>query len=200
VPAVLQGRADDRRRFSRAADLLQTLADPGPRLLRLPKSLLQPIKLRPSPDTAPDRWETGTQSFESLAGVTAAVDYIADLGSGETRRDRIVDAYDRIAVVERTLSKRFLDGIARMPHVTLFGKADPDGRTPTFAVDVDGVSPSDVAERLGSQGIFVWSGNYYALEVLNRLGKPDGLVRIGFVHYNTLDEVDRVVSALGDLA
>jgi len=161
---------------------------------------VQPFKLRPSPDTAPDRWETGTQSFESLAGVTAAVDYIAGLGSGKTRRDRIVDAYDRIAVVERTLSKRFLDGIARMPHVTLFGKADPDGRTPTFAVDVDGVSPSDVAERLGSQGIFVWSGNYYALEVLNRLGKPDGLVRIGFVHYNTLDEVDRVVSALGDLA
>jgi selenocysteine lyase/cysteine desulfurase len=67
-------------------------------------------------------------------------------------------------------------------------------------VDVAGVSPSDVAARLGEQGIFVWSGNYYALEVMNRLGRPEGLVRIGFVHYNTLEEADRVVAALGELA
>jgi cysteine desulfurase family protein (TIGR01976 family) len=161
---------------------------------------IQPFKLRPSPDTAPDRWETGTQAFESLAGVTAAVDYIAGLGSGATRRDQIIDAYHQIADVESAISTRFLDGIAEMPHITLFGADTATGRTPTFAVDVAGVSPSDVAARLGEQGIFVWSGNYYALEVMNRLGRPEGLVRIGFVHYNTLDEADRVVAALGEFA
>lgn len=161
---------------------------------------IQPFKLRPSPDEAPDRWETGTQSFESLAGVTAAVDYIASLGSGATRRDKIIDAYQEIHAVERALSERFLEGIAGMSHITLYGDERADGRTPTFAVDVDGISPSDVAAKLGAAGIFVWSGNYYALEVLNRLGKPGGLVRIGFVHYNTVEEVDRVVGALGALA
>lgn len=161
---------------------------------------IQPFKLRPSPDTAPDRWETGTQSFESLAGVTAAVDYIASLGTGETRRDQILDAYHRIGAVEREMSGRFLAGIADMAHVTLFGEHAPDGRTPTFALDVEGVPPNVVAKRLGERGIFVWSGDYYAYEVLRRLGKPDGLVRIGFVHYNTLAEVDRALDALGDFA
>jgi cysteine desulfurase family protein (TIGR01976 family) len=161
---------------------------------------IQPFKLRPSPDAAPDRWETGTQSFESLAGVTAAVDYLASLGTGDTRRDRLVDAYRQIGAVETEISVRFLDGIATMPHITLFGEGTSDGRTPTFAVDVHGISADDVSTHLGGQGIFVWSGNYYAYEVMERLGRPGGLVRIGFVHYNTLDEVDRVLDALGGFA
>ena len=160
---------------------------------------IQPFKLRPSPDTAPDRWETGTQSFESLAGVTAAVDYIASLGSGSTRRERIVDAYDQIGAVERPISERFLAGISDMPHITLFGESGSDTRTPTFAIELDGYAAADVAKCLGDQGVFVWSGNYYAFEVMQRLGKPDGLVRIGFVHYNTLDEVDRVLAALKEM-
>ena len=160
---------------------------------------IEPFKLRPSPDTAPERWETGTQSFESLAGVAAAVDYIAGLGSGITRRERIVDAYREIGDVEREISERFLAGIADMPHITLYGEQSPDGRTPTFALDVHGIPADHVAQRLGDQGIFVWSGNYYAYEVVHRLGKPEGLVRIGFVHYNTLDEVDRVLAALKEM-
>jgi cysteine desulfurase family protein (TIGR01976 family) len=160
---------------------------------------IRPFKLRPSPDTAPDRWETGTQSFESLAGVTAAVDYFASLGSGATRRERIVDAYDQIGAVERSIAERFLAGIADMAHITLFGEPGVDGRTPTFAIDVHGIAASEVAKRLGDRGIFVWSGNYYAVEVLNRLDRPEGLVRIGFVHYNTLDEVDRVLDALHEM-
>ncbi len=160
---------------------------------------IEPFKLRPSPDTAPDRWETGTQSFESLAGVTAAVDYIASLGSGSTRRERLVDAYGHIGAAEASISERFLAGIADMPHINLFGEPSSEGRTPTFAIDVYGIPAAEVAKRLGDQGIFVWSGNYYAVEVLDRLGKPEGLVRIGFVHYNTLDEVDRVLAALEEM-
>ena len=163
------------------------------------RSLLEsvtPFKLRPSPDTAPDRWETGTQSFESLAGVTAAVDYIASHGNGDSRRARIIDAYAAIAEHETELSRRFLAGIAEMPSVTLVGRGTTTGRTPTFAVDIAGRTPDAVASSLGEQGIFVWSGNYYAYEIMNRLDRPEGLVRIGFVHYNTLDEVDRVLRAL----
>ncbi len=158
---------------------------------------IAPYKLRPSPDTAPDRWETGTQSFESLAGVTAAIDYIASHGEGANRREKIVDAYRSIIEYEARLSDRFLAGIAEMPHTRLFGLPTSTGRTPTFAIEVEGMSAGAAAGELGRQGIFTWSGNYYALEVMQRLGKGDGgLLRIGFVHYNTLDEVDRTLDAL----
>jgi selenocysteine lyase/cysteine desulfurase len=158
-------------------------------------------KIRPAPDVPPDKWETGTQSFESLAGVMAAVDYIASLGDGESRRARIASAMEAIGSYERAICERFLEGIARLPRVHLYGRDIPDGRTPTFALAVDGVHPDAVATILGDLGIFVWSGDYYAVEVMRRLGVADlgGLVRIGFVHYNTFEEVDRAVAALGDL-
>jgi cysteine desulfurase family protein (TIGR01976 family) len=159
-------------------------------------------KLRAAPDTPPDKWETGTQSFESLAGVAAAVDYISSLGAGETRRDQLRSAMERIGVYERSLSERFLDGVADIPGVTLYGRDVTNGRTPTFAVSVDGEHPDAVARALGDQGIFVWSGDYYAVEVMRRLGVADhgGLVRIGFAHYNTVEEVDRVLGALSRIA
>lgn len=161
---------------------------------------LTPYKLRPSPDTSPDRWETGTQSFESLSGVTAAVDYLASLGAGDDRRSQLVDAMDRIARYEAGLSDRFLAGIAEMPKIRLSGRTGSEGRTPTFAIDVDGRHPAEVAGVLGDAGIFVWSGDYYAVEVMARLGRSArGLVRIGFVHYTTAAEVDRVLRALDAL-
>jgi cysteine desulfurase family protein (TIGR01976 family) len=157
-------------------------------------------KLRAAPDTPPDKWETGTQSFESLAGVAAAVDYIASLGTGGTRRDQLRAAMEQIGVYERSLSERFLNGIATISGITMYGRSVPDGRTPTFAISVDGAHPDDVAGILGDQGIFVWSGDYYAVEVMRRLGVADegGLVRIGFAHYNTAEEVDRVLTALAE--
>ena len=162
---------------------------------------IEPYKLRPSPDTAPDRWETGTQAFESLAGVTAAVDYLASLGEGDDRRSQLVTASEMITSYEAGLSERFLTGIAEMPAVRLAGRTGSEGRTPTFAIDVEGRLPSEVAGTLGEAGIFVWSGDYYAVEVMARLGRSDhGLVRIGFVHYNTPAEVDRVLGALDALA
>ena len=163
-------------------------------------SELAPYKLRPAPANSPDKWETGTQSFESLAGVTAAVDYIASLGHGATRRAQIASAYEAIGVHDRLLSDHFLTGIGAMDHVTLYGRPTPVGRTSTFAIDVDGVSPATVADSLGANGCFVWSGDYYAYEVMLRLGKaPQGLVRIGFVHYNTEEEVDRVLREISEL-
>ncbi len=162
---------------------------------------IQPYKLRPAPDHAPDRWETGTQSFESLAGATGAVDYIASLGTGETRRAQIASAYEAIGAHETTLSERFLSGIGTIPGVRLFGHTEMSDRTPTFAIDVTGVEPADVSQKLGAAGCFVWSGDYYAYEVMHRLGKPStGLVRIGFVHYNTIAEVDRVLDELETIA
>jgi cysteine desulfurase family protein (TIGR01976 family) len=163
---------------------------------------VEAYKIRPASDVPPDKWETGTQSFESLAGVAAAVDYLASLGSGATRRNQLRSTMATIGEYERSLSERFLNGITDISGVTLYGRTVPDGRTPTFAVSVDGIHPDAVAETLGDQGIFVWSGDYYAVEVMRRLGVADqgGLVRIGFAHYNTGEEVDRVVAALGTLA
>jgi len=157
-------------------------------------------KIRPAPTAAPGKWETGTQSFESLAGVAAAVDYLAAFGSGSTRRDRLVGAMELIGEYEALLAGRFLDGIAAHDGIRLYGLDTVGGRTPTFGVEVRGHTPHDVAAALGAAGIFVWSGHYYAVEVMNRLGKPEGLVRVGFTHYTTRDEVDAVVAALAAMS
>ncbi|HEY2542062.1 MAG TPA: cysteine desulfurase-like protein [Gaiellaceae bacterium] len=136
-------------------------------------------KVRP----AHHRFETGTLPHELLAGFVAAVDYIDELG------------WDAIRAHERTLGERFLAGLP--DSCTLYGLATMDGRVPTFAFNVAGAQPRAVAERLGELDIAVWDGNYYAVEVMDRLGLGDeGAVRAGFVHYNTVAEVDRLVHAL----
>jgi len=159
---------------------------------------LTAYKVRPAPADGPGKWETGTQSFESLAGVTAAVDYLAGLGEGPDRRSQLVSAMQRIREYEMALSRRFLDGIEDMEHITLYGIPDVADRAPTFAIDVDGVSASAVASRLGERGVFVWDGHYYAVGVMEALGRIDsgGLVRIGFTHYTTPDEIDRLLTEL----
>ncbi|HSF87593.1 MAG TPA: cysteine desulfurase-like protein [Acidimicrobiia bacterium] len=159
---------------------------------------LDAVKIRPAPTEPPGKWESGTQSFESVAGVTAAVDYLASLGDGENRRAALATAMHRTAAYELTLSARFLEGIRTMDHVRLYGIDAASGRTPTFAIAVDGHTPREVAVALGRDGIYVWDGHYYALEVMRHLGVLDsgGLVRIGFVHYNTEGDVDRVLEAL----
>ncbi|MDH3606152.1 MAG: cysteine desulfurase-like protein [Acidimicrobiia bacterium] len=159
---------------------------------------LPAYKVRPAPDSGPDRWETGTQSFESLAGVTAAVDYLATFGEGETRRQQLENGYGEIAEYEAGLAERFLAGVAELGHVTVHGLGG-SGRVSTFSVEVAGLTDSEVAAKLGKQGIYVSNGTYYAVEVMQQLGKA-GLVRIGFLHYNTVEEVDAVLSALDGLA
>jgi len=165
---------------------------------------LEAYKVIPAPDSGPGKWETGTQSFESLAGVAAAVDYLASLGAGDNRRESLVAAYGSIGEHETALASRFMAGVAGLPRVRLYGLADLarlDERTPTFALEVAGMAPDEASRRLGDQGIHTWSGDYYAVGVMERLGvaSQGGLLRIGFVHYNTVEEVDRVLEALANL-
>jgi selenocysteine lyase/cysteine desulfurase len=167
---------------------------------------LRAYKVRPAPQKPAGKWETGTQSFESLAGVTAAVNYLAGLGGKEgSRRKRLARGLARVKTYEMALSEQFLRGATQVPGLRVYGITDIEQlaqRTPTFAVSLDGYSPATVAARLGEQGVFVWHGHYYAVAVMERLGLLDkgGLVRIGFVHINTPDEVDRVLTALSNLA
>jgi selenocysteine lyase/cysteine desulfurase len=163
-------------------------------------------KVRPAPEKPPGKWETGTQSFESLAGVAAAINYLADIDSaGNDRRQQIVQAMNRIKQYELALSEQFLRGAVSVPGLRVYGITDIenlDKRTPTFAISLEGYTTQEVATTLGDRGLFVWHGHYYAIAVMERLGLLDrgGLVRIGFVHYNTMDEVNRVLGALYDLA
>jgi cysteine desulfurase family protein (TIGR01976 family) len=171
----------------------------------------RPYKVRPASDEAPDRWETGTLSHEAIAGLGAAIGYLADLGRtlggappGSVTRGSLVAGLDAIRAYERTLSERFLRGMSELPHARLYGIGEPehaDRRTPTFALRLEGLSPREVATELGRRGIFVWDGNYYALAIMERLGLEEtgGCVRIGFCHYNTADEVDRVLDELAGL-
>lgn len=162
---------------------------------------LDAYKVRPSPTTGPGKWETGTQSFEALAGVTAAVDHIAGLSPGpEPRRDRISTAFTSIQGHALHLGERFLAGLPE--SATVFGITDDlTVRTPTYAIELEGMSARRLATELGDRGIYVTDGNYYAVEVMRALGREDGgLVRIGFLHYTTPDEVDRLLDALDDLA
>jgi selenocysteine lyase/cysteine desulfurase len=166
---------------------------------------LRPYKLRAAEDVDPARWETGTQNHEALAGTIAAIGYLAELGGGGDRRAAVVAGFDRIAAHEHDLAARFLDGVARVDAVRLVGIADPARvaeRTPTFAVLVGDQHPLETSRLLAERGIFTWDGHYYAIEVFDRLGllAGGGAVRIGFCHYHTLDEVDRVLEALDDLA
>jgi len=167
---------------------------------------LDPYKLRAAPDEDPDRWETGTQSHESLAGTIAAIDYIAEMGGGGAdRRAAVLAGFAAFDAHERALSRRFLDGVADLENVRLFGIADPGRlgeRTPTFAVRVGSQHPLDTCAALAEHGIFTWDGHYYAIEVFDRLGLLElgGAVRIGFCHYHSLQEVDRVLQALAELA
>jgi cysteine desulfurase family protein (TIGR01976 family) len=141
----------------------------------------RPYKVRP----ADSRYETGTLAHELLAGFVACVQYLDGVG------------WDFVLEHERELGQRFLDGIPT--GWTLHGIPTMEGRVPTFALTHDSLSPEDAATRLGERGFAVWHGNYYAVEIMKRLGLPDGAVRVGIVHYNTVKEVERLLDALAAL-
>jgi cysteine desulfurase family protein (TIGR01976 family) len=160
---------------------------------------LPAFKVRPAPDAGPARWETGTPPFELLAGFSAAVDYLASLGWGGDRRGALEAAFREIGSYEASLGRRFLDGLP--DRVRVVGPATAEGRVPTFSVEVDGLTAAEVSKQLGGRRVAVWSGHYYAVEPMRRLGFLDkgGLTRIGFLHVNTENEVDTVLAALADL-
>jgi len=169
-----------------------------------------PYKLRPAPDTLPDRWETGTQVQELIAGIGAAVDYIADLGRRcepevNDRRGALLAAYRATRQYETALISRLIEGLLAIPGLRFFGIRDPKRfgeRCSTLSIRLGNHTPTEVAAYLGERGIFTWDGNYYALNLTERLGveQSGGLLRIGLVHYNTMEEVERLLGALGEFS
>jgi cysteine desulfurase family protein (TIGR01976 family) len=147
----------------------------------------RPYKVRPAADLPiGHRFELGTAQHELLAGFVAAVDYVHSLG------------WDAIVSYERALGERFLAGLA--DAVELYGLRSLDGRVPTFCFNVPGRTPEEVAIHLATRDVAVWHGDYYAVETMRYLGLDDGAVRAGIVHYNTEDEVDRLLAGIAELA
>lgn len=147
----------------------------------------RPYKVRPAADfPVGHRYEPGTAQHELLAGFVAAVDYVNSIG------------WDAIVSYERALGERFLAGLP--DGIDLYGLRETDGRVPTFCFNVPGRSPEEVAIHLAERDVAVWHGNYYAVETMRHLGLEDGAVRAGIVHYNTEEEVDRLLAGLGELA
>ena len=169
---------------------------------------LKAYKLRPASNQLPDKWMTGTGNHEGIAGVGEAIEYLADLGRGvdptaESRRQALATAFRAIGNHERELSLGLLDGLVRLPGVTIHGITDADlidQRVATYSITHDQLSPGELAEHLARRGIFTWAGNHYALPVTEALGlEPGGTLRISALHYNTLEEIERTISALGDV-
>jgi len=178
---------------------------------------LRAYKVRPAEDHPPDKFETGTKNHEGMAGTAAAVNYLADLGAEfgapflrdfpgfGGRRLHLKTAMAAIRAYERPLAERLIQGLQAIPGVTIYGITHParfDRRAPTAAFTLEGYTPRQVAERLGQEGIFVWDLRYYALAVTERLGVEEsgGMVRVGIVHYNTIEEVHRLLAAVEGLA
>jgi cysteine desulfurase family protein (TIGR01976 family) len=171
---------------------------------------LQPYKLRANTNAVPNRWEWGTLNHECIAGITACVDYLADLGrrtdpSATTRRAALLTAYDAIQQHEARLGQTMIPGLMKIPGLKFYGITDPaklDRRCPTFAVRIANRTPLELATALGDRGFFTWDGNYYALNLTERLDveKDGGFLRIGLAHYNTTEEVDRFLTALREIA
>jgi cysteine desulfurase family protein (TIGR01976 family) len=179
-------------------------------LARLPA-----YKVRPVPDTLPDRWMTGTQNHEGLAGVAAAIDYLAELGRASPehaeagaglsgRKKELRTGLSAIRAYEARLCDRLLAGLAERPRIKVWGVTErgrPERRVPTVAITMTERTPRAIAEHLAARAIYVWNGNMYAVGLSERLGLEDsgGFLRIGLVHYNTADEIDRLLRALDEL-
>ncbi|MBK8598811.1 MAG: cysteine desulfurase-like protein [Holophagales bacterium] len=175
-------------------------------------------KVRPAGDAPPDRWETGTQSFEAIAGTLGALEYLAWVGESfggdalpalagrhEGRRPALASAMTAIRAYEATLSRALLEALDAVPGLAVRGLTDPlrfDERVPTFSFTLSGHSPRAIAEELGRRGFRVWDGNYYAVGVTERLGLEGtgGMVRVGAVHYNTPEEIHRLGTVLREIA
>jgi len=162
--------------------------------------------VRPADYPGPGRWMTGTPNLEGIAGAAEAVRYLASLAGGaddDSLRVRLERAFQAIEQHEGRLVRRLLDGLARRPDFEVIGITKPEqleDRVPTVSLTHRHLSPETMARQLAAQGIFVWSGNHYALPLTEALGlEPEGTLRIGFLHYNTEHEVDRLLAALDTL-
>ena len=167
-----------------------------------------PYKVRPATNQSPERWERGTQAHELIAGIGGAVEYLAELGRHcdpqvKTRREALAAAFRTTVPYESRLLARLVDGLQAIPSVRIYGITDPQRfgeRCSTLSLRLGNHNPTAIATFLGERGIFTWDGNYYALNLTERLGVESlgGLLRIGLVHYNTIEEVERLLTALGE--
>ncbi len=169
---------------------------------------LRAYHVRPAGDLSPDKWEQGTKNHEGLAGVAAAIDYLAELGvryghasAGDTRREQLAAAWVEIGGYEQMLIDRLISGLQFINRVRIYGltnRSDWPNRVGTVSIRKEGTTPEQLAEALAAENIFTWNGNFYALNLSERLGvEPSGgLLRIGLVHYNTLDEIDRCIRVI----
>ena len=157
-------------------------------------------KLIPAPDAAPEKVETGTQNQEGMVGAGAAVDFLASLASGESRRARLTAAYSELHKRSSELTRRLWNGLASLKGVRLYGPAPDVPRTPTVAFTVDGVASTEVSRRLASRGLFLSHGDFYAATIVERFGLgEEGFVRAGCACYTTEDEVDRLIEGVKEI-
>ncbi|MEZ8742027.1 cysteine desulfurase-like protein [Photobacterium swingsii] len=157
---------------------------------------ITPYKVEPATNEGPGRFETGTQSFEALAGFVAAVHYLAQWGDDEkSLRSQLAASFAQYQTHEQALSRHFISKASEYTNLELYGVKDTDrvqGRTPTFAIRIEGVTPADVAGHLAKDNMCVWSGHFYAIGLIEQLGllHQGGVIRIGMMHYNTKQEID----------
>ncbi len=167
------------------------------------RALLESIyfpKLIPAPDAAPENVETGTQNQEGIVGAGAAVDFLASLANGASRRARLIAAYDELHVRSSALTRRLWDGLDSLRGVKLYGPAPGVPRTPTVAFTVAGVASTEVSRQLAARGLFLSHGDFYAATVVERFGLGDeGLVRAGCACYTTEEEVDRLIEGVSQI-
>ena len=163
---------------------------------------LRPYKVEPATDVGPGRFETGTQSFEALAGVAAAIEYLAQWGSpGAPLRQRLQESFAAYHQHEEALCRHFMQRLQQLDGVRLYGnpQADSARRTPTFALTFSGHTPDAIARRLGQHNICAGSGHFYALGLVQQLGLQDGgVLRIGMMHYNTQGEIDTLFNVIAE--
>lgn len=171
---------------------------------------LRPYKVQPAPDQLPSSWETGTQNYEGMAGLVETIDYLAEVGrhvspTSASRRADLLAGMNAVQSYERDLSQSLITGLLKIPGITVYGITDLDRlawRTPTVGISLQGHTPYSVARQLGDRAIFTWNGNFYALGLTQKLGieSSGGFVRIGLVHYNTVEEIERLLNVLDEIA
>lgn len=168
------------------------------------KELLEKIdfpKLRPATNLAPERAETGTQSHESIAGAGAAVDFLASLSNGETRREKLEKTFSNLHARHHSLIKTLWNGLNSIEKVRVYGSNPDMPRTSTVSFTVENITSKEVAEKLTEKGIFVSNGNFYALTAIEKLGLAEnGLVRVGCAFYTTQEEVERLIESVREIA
>ncbi|TFH28764.1 MAG: cysteine desulfurase-like protein [Promethearchaeota archaeon] len=163
---------------------------------------LLPYKVKPSPDNIPDNLETGTQNHEGLAGIPAVIEFIASLGLGNTRREKLISAMELLESYENHLADRIRVAFRQIPEIILYQAPDPTRKTSTIAFNIENQSPQKVCEILSEKyGIFAGDGHFYAMTIGDLLGinSTGGWIRLGMAPYTTESEVDRVINAIKEI-